>query len=113
MVDFVEIRKKKTPGVKNSLDIYPEFKVHPSKDLMTRGHSFYAIWDEENNIWSRDESDVCRIIDKMIWDYYEENKTDDCDWNLKLLGHFSSHQWEQWQKYVQGCYYSIHALDDA
>ena len=34
MVDFVEIRKKKTPGVKNSLDIYPEFKVHPSKDLM-------------------------------------------------------------------------------
>ena len=37
----------------------------------------------------------------MIWDYYEENKTDDCDWNLKLLGHFSSHQWEQWQKYVR------------
>lgn len=101
MVDFITIRKKKTPGRKNSWDIFPVFRVRPSKDLMTRGHAFYAVWDEENNIWSKDEDDVRRLVDEMIWKYYEENKNDDCEWNLKTLDDFDSHQWEVWQRYVK------------
>lgn len=36
------------------------------KDIMVRGKSFYAIWDEENNMWSTNELLVSHIIDKAL-----------------------------------------------
>ena len=62
-MDFLEI---KTHSNKNETEVYPDFIVKDSKDLMIRGNTFYAIWDEENKIWSKDENRCTYLIDKEI-----------------------------------------------
>jgi len=52
-MDFYQIKERSTK--KGVIEIYPDFKVGRSKDLMVRGRSFYAIWDDDRNIWSTDE----------------------------------------------------------
>ena len=63
--------------VKGMTEIYPQFRVVSSSDLMIRGQHFYAIWDEEKQTWSTDEYDVPRLVDKELQRYYEDNKSDD------------------------------------
>ena len=63
-MDFYQIKERSTKN--GVIEIYPDFRVCRSKDLMVRGKSFYAIWDEENNIWSTDEYDVQRLIDSEL-----------------------------------------------
>ena len=41
-MDFYQVRERQ---VKSGTEVYPDFIVRPSKDLMVRGGSFYAIWD--------------------------------------------------------------------
>ena len=65
-MDFCQIRTRTVPKEKNVVEIYPEFKICKSKDLMIRGKDFYAIWDEERGLWTTDSYDVQRLIDKDI-----------------------------------------------
>jgi hypothetical protein len=52
-MDFYQILCKETKDKK--LEVYPEFIVGRSKDLMVQGRTFYGIWDEGKGPWSRDE----------------------------------------------------------
>lgn len=71
MLDFMTVTYRNT---KNGFEVYPKFKIATShKDLMVRGGDFYAIWDEEQGIWSTDEGDAIRLIDKEIDKYVEEH----------------------------------------
>jgi len=63
-MDFVEIKERSVK--KGVIEIYPDFNNIPSKDLMIRGGKFYAIWNEEIGLWSRDEYDVQKLVDKEI-----------------------------------------------
>lgn len=101
MVDFLMIS---TRIVKRGvLEIYPKFIIKKSSDLMIRGGDFYAIWDEERGLWSNDEQDALRIIDRELDKYKEENEGRfDCD-KVKVL-----HMWDaesgmidNWHKYCQ------------
>jgi len=69
-VDFytIQVDEKKD----GSLVLSPNFIVGRSKDLMVRGRSFYAIWDEEAGLWSTDEYDVARLIDAEMRAYAAE-----------------------------------------
>lgn len=58
---------------KNSVDVFPKFRMMKSKDLMIRGRDFYAIWDEDRKMWSTDEDDVTRLIDRELEKYVDEN----------------------------------------
>ena len=50
-----------------SVDISPDFHVgDKDSDLMIRGKSFYAIWDEESGMWSTNEYDVQKIVDREL-----------------------------------------------
>ena len=51
-MDFYRIQNRVT---KTGVEVFPGFKVTRSKDLMVRGKSFYAIWDDEVGLWSTDE----------------------------------------------------------
>ena len=52
-MDFVQLS---TREAKNGvIEVYPDFIVGRSSDLMVRGRSFYAIWAEERGLWSTDE----------------------------------------------------------
>ena len=48
MLDFVRIStRSKKQGV---VEIYPNFVMKKSSDLMIRGGDFYAVWVEENGL---------------------------------------------------------------
>ena len=70
MLDFLRISIKPT---KTNVEVFPKFIIGSSKDLMIRGRDFYAIWDEERNIWSTSEDDVSRLIDNELTRYVSEN----------------------------------------
>ena len=100
MLDFVKIKIASKTRV-NTIDVYPEFLVKPSKDLMIRGQKFYAVWDDEKQFWSKDESDVQRMIDDELYKFAEDNKDRFGDIHLKLMSDFSSNMWNTWQRYCK------------
>lgn len=110
MLDFVSIRQKKMPGQRGVTVVYPEFKAKRSKDLMIRGRSFYAIWDEEAGYWSKDEYDVQRLVDQMIYQYVDEQEFETKP-QLKLMVDFSTNSWTEWQKYSKSLADNFHELD--
>lgn len=69
-MDFYRIAERSLK--KDSREVYPEFKVTKSKDLMVRGKSFYAVWDEEAGLWSTDQYDIQRIVDDDLRKYREQ-----------------------------------------
>jgi hypothetical protein len=110
-MDFYKIKER---SVKNGvIEIYPDFIVCRSKDLMVRGRSFYAIWDQEKNLWSTDEYDVQRLIDVELYKYAEEVKTRNQGVvQVKTLGDFSTNSWMQFRNYVGHISDSSHQLDE-
>ena len=98
MLDFVKVGFD-TPSNSKKLYISPEFAIKRPRDLMIKGKSFYAIWDEEAGLWSKDEYDVQRMVDKMVYDYAEKCNMDNVQ--LKLMSNFSSNKWNQWIKYCK------------
>ena len=70
MLDFMTVATKSN---KNTTDVYPKFRMMKSKDLMIRGRDFYAIWDEDRKLWSTDEGDAIRLIDRELDRYVAES----------------------------------------
>ena len=109
MLDFMKATSKIT---KNGVEIYPKFIVKSSEDLMVRGNEFYAIWDEENNLWSTKEEVALYLIDKELKAGAEEYKKQnpDCgkmhiaymwDGDTKMVNKFHQYVKEQlWDNYV-------------
>jgi len=100
-MDFFTIRERSPK--RGMIDIFPDFKVGKCKDLMIRGKSFYAIWDEKKAIWSTDEYDVARIIDEELTKYYEENKNKllYSSVDIKYMLSYNSSTWKTWKQYVK------------
>lgn len=102
-MDFYKIKSRliTTGPNKGTTEIYPDFRVCRSKDLMIRGRSFYAIWDERAGLWSTDEYDVQRLVDEELWDYMKTVKEEtEGQISLKLLSDFSSNSWLQFRNYI-------------
>ncbi|HZJ76711.1 MAG TPA: DUF5906 domain-containing protein, partial [Oscillospiraceae bacterium] len=109
-MDFYQIKERSTKN--GVIEIYPDFKVGRSKDLMVRGKSFYAIWDAEKGLWSTDEYDVQRLVDKTLWEYKEKlSKKTDGTIYVKLMGNFSSKIWSEFRTYMQHISDNAHELD--
>lgn len=72
MLDFMTISEK-TSKKANVTEVSPKWILKKSKDLMIRGRDFYAIWDEDQKLWSTDEDDVTRLVDNELRKYVEEN----------------------------------------
>lgn len=70
MLDFMKISTKTE---KDKVYVFPKFKMMKSKDLMIRGRDFYAIWDADRKMWSTDEDDAIRLIDRELDNYVSEN----------------------------------------
>lgn len=109
-LDFFVIKEREAQNKKNVLEVYPDFRVMRSKDLMIRAKSFYAIWDEDKGLWSTDEFDVQRLVDDALRDY--EVKTPGIfDIRKKYLADFSSNSWLQFRNYVGHLTDNHHELD--
>lgn len=107
-MDFFSVRTKELKG--GELEIYPDFKVGRSKDLMVRGRAFYAIWDEEAGLWSTDEYDVQRLVDQEL--YKVRDKFPDRSCVVKDLRSFNSNSWTQFKKFITTISDNSHPLDD-
>lgn len=110
-MDFYQIRERSVK--KGITEIYPDFKICRSKDLMIRGRGFYAIWNDELKIWSTDEYDVQQLIDKQLMEHYEKVKDVTTDKLIvRLAGDFSSGVWRDFQNYMKNVSDNAHQLDE-
>lgn len=109
-MDFYRICVRETKGAQ---EIFPDFTVGRSKDLMVRGRSFYAIWDEAAGLWSTDEYDVQRLVDAELAAFAEKAKAESgLSYNVKYLRSFGSQGWSQFRKYMQNISDNSHQLDE-
>ena len=79
MLDFLKVIEERKYNMRKGcfdITIKPLFNVRRTKDIMIRGNDFYAIWDEENSIWSTDYFRVVELIDKELKKKMEEIKDD-------------------------------------
>ena len=105
-MDFYRIMKNELKN--GTIEIYPDWIIGRSKDLMVRGRGFYAVWDEEAGLWSTDEYDVQRLVDADLHRYNAENGK---VFKVKSLGSFSSKAWVSFRQYMQSISDNHHALD--
>lgn len=112
-LDFYKIVTERT-NTKGVVEVVPKFKVGKSKDLMIRGRDFYAVWNPESNIWSRDEDDVIRMVDDDISDYLNNTPLDPkLTYIPKYMWDSSSGSINAWHHYVQKqCRDNFHNLDE-
>lgn len=109
-MDFFQICTRETKG--GATEVYPDFTVGRSKDLMVRGRAFYAIWDEEQGLWSTDEYDVQRLVDDALYAHAEELKAKGTSCKVKYLRSFDSNSWNQFRRYVGNVSDNSHQLDE-
>lgn len=112
MLDFLSISARST---RSGTEIFPTFRImSKSKDLMIRGRDFYAIWDEEQGMWSTDETDAVRLIDNELNKYLAEHKGR-FEHNPKVAYMWDSDSGsiDRWHKYCQKQLRdSYHMLDE-
>lgn len=109
-MDFYQISTRET---KKGTEIYPDFTVGRSNDLMVRGRSFYAIWDEERQVWSTDEYDVQRLVDEDLHAYAEtEYQKTGTLYQVKNLKSFNTQTWSIFRKFMQAISDNSHSLDE-
>ena len=102
-MDFFDVVISPPEGKRKPyFSIYPEYYVLQSKDLMVRGNAFYAIWNEEKNIWSLDEYEAISLIDKETRRVYkqfrEEHPNEPC--KVLYLKNANTRAIDQWHHYI-------------
>ena len=92
-MDFFQVRDRET---KQGTEVYPDFVVRPSKDLMVRGGSFYAVWDEAAGLWATDEFTVQRLVDAELY-----ARGDQIEGSfVKSLGSYRTSMWKEFRSYI-------------
>lgn len=100
MIDFLMISARSSK--RGIVEIYPKFIIKKSSDLMIRGGDFYAIWVEDNGLWSTDEQDAIRLIDRELDRFAEENKHHfEGDVRVLHLWDAETGMVDRWHKYCQ------------
>lgn len=89
--------------------ITPHFLVGRSKDLMVRGRGFYAIWDEEAGLWSTDEYDVPRLVDREMYRLRDEQYPGA---TVRSMQNFGSKSWSTFRLWMANLSDSFHQLDE-
>lgn len=109
-MDFFEIGYRTTK--RGNLEVFPNFIVCNSEDFMVRGKSFYAIWNPVTELWSLNEFDVVRLVDKALFDYADElRKHGDDSVSVMTLSDFSSRSWNSYNAYLSHFPDNYHPLD--
>ena len=100
MLDFLKISYKNNKD--GSIEVYPKFVIKKSSDLMIRGGDFYAIWIEDTQLWSVDEQDAIRLIDRELEAYAEEKRKHmDITVRIAYMWDSDSGMIDRWHRYCQ------------
>lgn len=100
-MDFYEVKKRTCKDGRT--EIYPDFSVGRSKDLMTRGKSFYAVYDKETKLWVTDEYEVQRLIDEELFLAERKLLEEHPDKSITVLTmkEYSNGTWKKFQNFVK------------
>ena len=112
MIDFLKISIRHPK--KDVTEIYPTFIIKKSSDLMIRGGDFYAIWDDEQKMWSTDEQDALRLIDNELYNFYKKGDYEATETiRVMYMWDADTGSIDKWHKYVQKQMRdSFHMLDE-
>ena len=98
-MDFYQIRTRETKD--KGMELYPDFIVGRSKDLMVQGRTFYAIWDDDKGFWSRDEYDVQRLVDEHLQAEADRLRQETgINYVVRYMRSFQSQSWSQFRKFL-------------
>lgn len=116
-MDFVRLYTKETKNAsKNraagSSELCLDFQVFNTKDLMTRGRSFYAIYDEKKQRWVKDEMAVVRLVDEKIMEKVNELEKEDVNVFYNLMQNYDSGIWQKYTSYIKNMPDNWQPLDD-
>ena len=119
MFDFLKVNHK-TNKKQNRIEVFPSFLIRSkSNDLMVRGRDFYAIWDEENKLWSMEEQTAIDLIDAEVQKETERlikigsATGESLEVVPMYMGEADSGMIDKWHKYVQKqCRDNYHQLDE-
>lgn len=107
-MDFLQIyTKEKRTGRE---EMYPAFTVDEVEDLMVRGGSFYAIWDEANEVWSTNPYEARRLIDEALW--AEAKSKPGIQYDVKELRRSDSGYWKKFVEHCKNAPNNYHQLDN-
>lgn len=98
MLDFVDIVvRMPKQGV---IEIYPDFLVDESEDVMIKGSDFYAVWVEDRGLWSTKENDLVKLVDRETNLVYEETREKYPGYSIKrkLMRSGSSGMIDSWHR---------------
>lgn len=110
ILDFYRIQERMTKS--GSIEVYPDFIVGKSKDLLIKGGKFYAVYDESTGLWSTDEYLVRRILDESIGSRVDELRAAGKIAQGRFAGSFKSQVWTEWRTYCSRLPDSKAVLDD-
>ena len=99
--DFVKISWKMGARKGAPPEIYPVFIVRNSKDLMIRGSDFYAVWNEDEGVWSTDQDDVTNMIDRKMDEYKKEHAPSLDNARIAYMWDSDSGTIDKWLKFVK------------
>ena len=104
-----------TNGKNNTIEIAPDFQAEDQdSDLMIRGKSFYAVWNDEKGLWSENEYDVRRIVDRDLMKKRDElqQQMGDARFVVKRMLNYSSKSWDNYCNYIHKMPDRFVPLDD-
>lgn len=109
-MDFYHILER--PAKNGVTEVYPDFVVKRSKDIMIRGGDFYGVWDEANGLWTTDEYAVQRIVDADIKKVADEaSARSNSSVSPKYMYSFSSGSWPKFMNFITKLPDNYHQLD--
>lgn len=110
-MDFYRIVQAE-PDRKGVVSVFADYTPNGFTDLMIRGGSFYAIWDEENQTWSTNEYDVARLVDADLREYVSQLPPPEAGrYSVKWMTAFSSKSWLNFKQFVRSVTDSYTPLD--
>lgn len=113
-MDFfrIGVREIERGPKKGEFEVYPDFIIGRSKDLMVRGRSFYAIWDEAQGLWSTDEYDVQRLVDQELDAFVQKKGAEGGIYHIRYLRSFETMGWTRFRNFVANVSDNSKTLDD-
>ena len=102
-------------------DVYPEFLVRPTKDLMIRGGKFYAVLNKSTGFWETNEYKIQQYVDEELEIYARENKDIQaarsalgiyCHVNVLTMINNRSRSWIEYKTYINNLPDNYCQLDD-
>lgn len=98
MLDFVNIKYN---AFKKPTTIMPIFNcAKGSNDLLVKGRSLYAIWDERSGRWFRSKAEAARIIDEDLSEYVASHATETAGSIVLYLNDDTTGRYDAFLKFV-------------